>query len=40
MGASSKALQKMYIYLKGKDATIQNFKLEILIYFNPFITKH
>jgi hypothetical protein len=32
MGAPTEVLQKLYF--KGKDATIQDFKFEILICFN------
>jgi hypothetical protein len=31
---------KTSLYLGGKDATIKDFKLKILIHFNPLVTKH
>ncbi len=31
---------KTSLYLRGKDAMIKDFKFEILIHFNPLVTKH
>jgi hypothetical protein len=33
-------LYKTYLYFRGKDAMIKDFKLEKLICFNPPITEH
>jgi hypothetical protein len=33
-------IYKTFVYSKGKDATIKDFKLEILIFFNLPIIKH
>jgi len=47
MAVSTRVLQnflsnfiKQLLYSKGKDATIKDFKLKIVIYFNSPITKH
>jgi hypothetical protein len=33
-------IYKKFVYSKGKDTTIKDFKLEILICFNLFIIEH
>jgi hypothetical protein len=40
MGAHQIKLYKTSLSSRGKNATIKDFKIEILIYFNSPFTKH
>ncbi len=41
MGVTTRALQNFFVlYSRDKDATIENFKMEILICLNSFIIEH
>ncbi len=40
MGAPTTVLQKLFVFWRHKDATIQKIKLKILICFNSPIIRH